>query len=328
MEELLMELSRAYGIKFSLLERVEKGSLSENYILVGGGTKYFLKKYRFDNETRVADVHMAKKYFAGAGIPVIVPLPTVGGRTYITFGERFYAVFPFIADRQLEREDITSSASVSLGKMLGLIHLRGKNASLPINHFFKPWDKEKTFQKFSDIEAVIGKLPSLSDFDKLALQDLSLKKKLISENSETYEDLGLESDHLIHGDYLYHNVFFDSDDRVSWVFDFEKTQYCPRTYEIFRSMILSFDIRDTSNARQYLDSYRKIYPISNEELSTGLKLFYLATIYGMWIQDEHYLKNNPRADIFLEFGYDRLVYLSEHFKEFEKNCFYRGHTGK
>jgi len=318
MDELLKELSKSYDIELALLERVEKGTLSENHILICGGVKYFLKKYRFDNEQRVADVHSSKKFFANGGIPVILPLPAVDGRTYITFGERFYALFPFVADRQLEREDLSASASVSLGEMLGQIHLRGKNAVLPVNHFFKPWDKEKTFQKFSDIEAVIGKLPSLSDFDKLALQDLALKKKLISENSETYEELGLENDHLIHGDYLYHNVFFELEDRVSWVFDFEKTQYCPRTYEIFRSMILSFDVRDTGTAKRYLDSYRKIYPILTEELHKGLKLFYLATIYGTWIEDEHYLKNNTRADIFLEFGYDRLSYLSEHYEEFEK----------
>jgi len=127
-----------------------------------------------------------------------------------------------------------------------------------------------------------------------------------------------------HGDYLDHNVFFGPNDQVSYVFDFEKTDYSPRTYELFRSLMYSFlsgDIldEDVVRAKLYLQSYLEIYPISKDELSRGLRLFYLKSIHGVWVESEHYLKENVRVDEFLLNDLQRIKYLSENYEYLEDN---------
>jgi len=180
------------------------------------------------------------------------------------------------------------------------------------------------FQFFPDL--IISEIKDNSDhadFDTLTLQSVGLKKRLIEENSMTYENLHLPCDHLIHGDYLYHNVFFGPDERVSYVFDLEKADYSPRMFEVFRSLVISFlskDIskRDIKKAKLYLDSYLNVYPASKDELSRGLQLFYLTAIHGTWVESEHYVMHNNRVDGFLGDDFLRIKYLSEHFEEFEK----------
>ena len=172
------------------------------------------------------------------------------------------------------------------------------------------------------IESIIKNKTALDEFDQMALQSVDVKRRLILANEIRYEDLHLPSDHLIHGDYLDHNVFFGHDDQVSYVFDFEKTDYSPRMYELFRSLMYSFlsgDIldEDIARAKLYLRSYLDMYPTSRDELSMGLKLFFLKSIHGIWVESEHYLKNNARVDEFLSSDFQRLKYLSENYEYLE-----------
>jgi Ser/Thr protein kinase RdoA (MazF antagonist) len=111
---------------------------------------------------------------------------------------------------------------------------------------------------------------------------------------------------------------------VSYVFDFEKTCYSPRTFELLRSLTycLLADVvtkEELVRARLYCDAYRSVYPLSNEELQKGLKLFCVRSLYGLWVEEEHYLKNNTRADHFHNSFYMRTVYFNEHYDELEKS---------
>lgn len=320
MNELLSKINELYGLQVQYSEKVTKGSLSENHILADKNEKYFLKKYRFDNKERIEEIHSVKKYFVEGGIPVVLPIINKNQETFFLFDRGYFALFTFINEKQLERGFLTNTAVISLGEMLGKIHLLGKNSKLPIKERFKPWNKEKALEKIKAIELEIKKKNELNDFDKLALESIQTKKRLILSNSITYENLNLPSDHLIHGDYLDHNVFFDKNDKVSHVFDFEKTDYSPRMYELFRSLMYSFvsdnfTKEDMGRAKLYLHSYLKIYPASKDEIVRGLKLFYLKSIHSVWVEEEHYLKNNNRVDQFL--SVQRIKYVSEHFQEFE-----------
>lgn len=319
MKLLLTKIFEDYGLNLTFVERVTKGFLSQNYVLSGNGTtKYFLKTYRFDDSERIREIHLVKKYFSNGGIPVILPLSDKKRNTFFLFEDKYFALFPFIPDKQLERGSFTETAIMSLGNMLGRVHLLGKHAALPIREKFKIWDTENALEKIEAIERAIDN-STYNEFDKLALESIRMKKELILSNEMTFEGLNLPSDHLIHGDFLDHNVFFDSDDKVSYVFDFEKTDYSPRMYELFRSLMYSFlsgDILggDIVRAKLYLDSYLKTYPVSKNELSRGLKLFYLKSIHGVWVESEHYLKNNVRVDEFLAKDFQRTRYLSENYE--------------
>jgi len=322
MDELLKHINDLYGLKVESFEKVTHGYMSENYFLFGEGKRYFLKKYRVDDKDRIQEIFMAKKFFHDGGIPVILPLQAKDGSYFSFFKGSYFTVLSYIDERQLTRGELSNTAIVSLGEMLGKIHLCGKNAPLPINTKFKMWGREKSLQKIEAIESQIKKISSPSLFDKLALESIHIKRRLILANTVDYESLNLPSDHLIHGDYLDHNVFFGDDDLVVSVFDFEKTCYAPRMYELIRSMMYSFlsqDIGDADieRAKLYIDSYCKVYPTSKDELARGLKLFELKRIGTVWIEGEHYLNDNNRADGFLLDDFQREKYLSEHSADLE-----------
>jgi len=322
MKDLIAKINKLYGLKIQSFEKVAKGALSDNYTLIQDNNKYFLKKYRFDNKERIEEVHLSKKYFLDGGIPVVFPIINKEGETYFFFDNAYYALFPFVTNKQFERGTLSKKAIVSLGEMLGRIHLLGKKSKLPINDFFKEWNKEKALQKISNIEKEINKKTTLTKFDHLAIKNLKMKKDLINENLLTFVDINLANDHLTHGDYLDHNVFFDKNDQVSEVFDFEKTDYSPRMYELFRSLMLTFfndkfAKENIDNAKLFLNTYLNIYPTSRDELSKGLKLYYLKSIHGIWIESEHFLNNNSRVDEFLKTDNMRIKYLSNHYLEFE-----------
>jgi len=326
MEELLSKINELYGIQVDSTEKVEKGFLSENYILIDRSKKYFLKKYRFSKKEKIEEIHSVKKYFASGGIPVILPLINKEQSTFFTLENKYFALFPFIEGRQLEIGSLTDTAMMSLGEMLGKIHLLGKEAKLPITEEFKGWDKTKTLKKYNDITFVIKEQKELSDFDKLALQDLDFRRSLIESNKVNYEDLDLKNDHLIHGDYHTDNVFFNEDDHVSFVFDFEKYTRAPRVFELMRSLVLilfneNFGTEKFSKAKLYLNSYLNVYPMSKEILQKGLTLYYLTQLHGSWVQEEHYLKKNYRVDQFLSINHERIKYLSENLEDLGKTLF-------
>jgi Ser/Thr protein kinase RdoA (MazF antagonist) len=208
MNNLLFRINELCGLNVNSFEKVIKGSLSENYVLTDGQNKYFLKKYRFDNAERIEEIHTAKKYFSDGGIPVILPIQNKEKKTYFFYNSGYYSLFPFVFDRQLEHGELTEKAIISLGKMLGQIHLLGKQAKLLNGEQFKIWDKKKSLEKIEAIKTEIEKKKTRSDFDKMALENLMTKEDLIIKNHLEYSDVNLPSDHLIHGDYLDHNVFF------------------------------------------------------------------------------------------------------------------------
>ncbi len=330
MQNILQKISEYYGLKAVSAEKVTKGFMSENHVIFVGDQnsaqndtqKFFLKKYRFDDKERIEEIHTVKSFFAKGGVPVILPITTKADKTFFEHDGAYYALFPFINEKQLERGSLTDAAVISLGKMLGHIHLLGAKAKLPVQarFNFKLESAEKTLKKIDPILSSINGKPLLDDFDKLALKNIELKKNLI-QNGGGVDGLILPSDHLIHGDYLYHNVFFDEHDNVSHVFDFEKTGYSPRTYELLRSMMYGLVTADGSldirRMKMYVDAYRSVYPISNDELKKGLRLLRLKSARGFWVESEHYLKDNTRVDGFLKSDFDRVVYLSEHFEELE-----------
>ncbi|MCX6716328.1 MAG: phosphotransferase [Candidatus Taylorbacteria bacterium] len=316
MKDILEKINNLYGINVSSYEKVKGGFLSENYFLFAGANRFFLKKYRFDNQNRIAEVHASKKYFADGGIPVILPIPLLNRETFFEYDSAYYALFPFAEGKHMEKGELTEKAIISLGQTLGRIHILGKESKLAVEDYFKIEKDENVFKKIDDILIKISEVRNPSDFDKVALQSVKMKKELLLKNKMTFESLDLKCDHLIHGDYLDHNVFFDEGDNVKWVFDFEKTNYSPRTYELFRSMIyifLSGDITKVAldNAKKYLDAYSSVYPISKDEIKRGFELYYIKTIHGFWVESEHYLKGNTRVDHFLFENYKRIKYLSE-----------------
>jgi Ser/Thr protein kinase RdoA (MazF antagonist) len=314
-KELLEKIKIIYKIPDIVsTKKIDKGFLSENYALSTEHGDYFLKKYRFKNHDRIREIHSVKSYFNKGGIPVIMPIESVFKETFFEHNGSLFALFPFVSGLQPERGELSEKMIISLGQTLGHIHLLGKDNPIQMDDEFSGWDKAEALQTAELIEEKINQIEEKSDFDKLAQEVVAFKKRLIQRNDINFPDLKLENDHLIHGDYLDQNVFFDEEDKIKYVFDFEKTKNEPRTQELFRSATYSFlntDFDDTSikNIKLYVDSYLEIYPMGYEELRNGLIAHYVKSMHGFWVEKEHYLKGNNRVDLFLELNYKRLKFM-------------------
>lgn len=326
MEILISEINAMYGLSLSSPEKVERGFLTENHVLVSGDSKYFLKKYSYSKEEKIKEIHLAKEFFASNGIPVILPIQNKSNLTYFLFEGVYFALFPFVPGRHIDKKELSDTAIKSLGKTLAKIHLAGRDTSLNIQSRFSSWDKDQFIKKAVDLIAIIEQGNTGSEFDNIALKNLKMKKELIESNSISFESLKLQNDHLIHGDYHEQNVFFAENDEVSNVFDLEKVTYAPRTFEVVRSLMFifwgnDFTQENIEKGKRYLQAYNEMYPISIEELKAGLRLNYLRQLHGFWVETEHYLKQNYRVDQFLQSGYESIKYLSENIDRLEEEVF-------
>jgi len=317
----LESITQLYRLQLSIVEKITGGFLSENYTLADGSTKYFLKKHRHVDRTQVEEVCQAEQFFAQGGVPVILPVPTLQGDVFFEYEHSYYSLYPFVEGHHIERGRLTESAAITLGSTLGVLHKQGKESTLPIAEQFNAWDKEKFLSKAAAVEAEIAKENPLSEFGAMVLDNLRLKKQCVLENTVTYDQLGLSNDHLIHGDYFCDNVFFDEYDRLNYVFDFEKTQYAPPMYELFRSFFVSFlSVPNQENlvlAKKYVNAYLGVYPFPKETVRNSFTAAYLKQIHSIWIEEEHYLKNSTRPDSLLPSQFACNQYYVQNRKEIE-----------
>jgi Ser/Thr protein kinase RdoA (MazF antagonist) len=308
--------------KAELLEKVNSGYLSQNFILQNGSNKLFLKQYRFDDFEKIKEIHRVKLFFSNGGIPIILPIQHNEGDLIFEHDGKFYSLFPFVEGKIIRRAERSRKAFDSTGAMLAEIHILSKNGHPDIIHdYAKGWKKKKFLSEAKNVRRKIETFLNKTDFDKLALSTLDYKTDLVKQNKLQYEKLNLRNDHIIHGDYHGQNIFYDENDEIKYVFDIEKTEVAPRVLEIVRSMDFmcfsnNYEVKNFEDANAYLAAYNKVYPLSKNELIRGMKAYYLKKTHSLWIEKEHYLKNNFRVDVFLEGELLMLRYYSRNFDKF------------
>ena len=299
----LTELHKLYGLQLSVVRKVEAGFLSENYILTDGTAKFFLKKHRHVDNERVEQVCFAEKFFSEGGVSVILPILSIQEKPFFDYKNRFYSLYPYVSGLHQARGRLTEKAAISLAQTLAILHKRGSECTVPLTGQFKVWNTSTFLSKTVAIETEIKKEQPLSQFGSMVLESLRVKKDAVIARSISHEQLDLPDDHLIHGDYFCDNVFFGESGTVSFVFDFEKTQYAPPLYELFRSMIVSFfSIPNKANlrlAKKYVSTYLTSYPFTEEIIKKSFEAAYQKQIHSLWIEEGHYLTNSTRADLLL-----------------------------
>lgn len=319
MKALTRFVAKRYGFKsLRFVRDVKGGFLSHNFVLAAAGKKYFLKQYRFDEETAIRRIHAVKHFLAKAGIPVILPFETHGHSHFFRHGGRYYSLFPFVRGRHFLARTVTKKGLRSAASVLADIHLAGRNARpAGVLKPEKSWRKAAFLAQWNIIRRRILRRRKKDAFDRMALRVLGMKRDFVLANGTSYRSLGLRSDHLTHGDYHLQNIFFDDRDRVAWVFDLEKTEIAPRVLEVIRSMDLNcfdghFKQGNFANARTYLRAYHARYPLRKKELENGLRAYVTKDAHGLWVEKEHYLRGNTRVDVFLRTDFRNWSHFSKH----------------
>lgn len=320
--KLLQKVERLYGLTdLKFVEKIKSGYLSHNFVLQSGKEKYFLKQYKYDEKRRVEQIHQVQNFFWNNGIPIIHPIITKNSREIFLFKKKHFTLLPFVSGRIIKKKSRSKKAYQSAGKMLAKIHKLSKNGFPQIIDTRAHWTKEEFEEQSQNIYSAIKSIKNKTAFDKKAFKVIQLKLKLAKKEPISYKDF--KPTHIIHGDYYGQNIFFNDKDEVSHVFDLEKAEPAPRSYELARSLDFmcfstEFNKQSFTNGRSYLQAYNSVYPISKKELVFGIKINYLIMIYSLWILKEHYILKSTRADDLLDSQYKSLLYYSRNFDEFVK----------
>lgn len=321
-------LANAYTLTdIQKIEPVTHGYLSENWRIQLPNRNVFLKEYRSDlTLEKIEIIHEVLKRSVLSGIPTIEPLTTNTGGTIILWHGRLYSLFPFISGIHHSRPSLTSKHMHALGDMLARIHRQGAGSiPPPALPTFQGFDRQKFFEQAQKILELIAIKEVQTDFDQRAQAGLHFKMACANADPRNVTDFVFTDYTLLHGDFHEHNVFFDEHDHIMAVFDWEKTMYGPRAFELVRSlylMCLSIEnIPQTeafTRAKIMFDAYQKGYPLAPEEFITAVEFYYVDQYYTDWIERLHYLKNIPKADQLLEESLTRIRLLRDHRKMFIK----------
>jgi len=302
---------------------VEAGYLSRNWLLATADQRYFLKRYRFTDRARVVAAHATLFHFHRAALPVIMPLATADGQYICSDGDHFYTLFPFIAGRQLQRGALSPRAVQSMGTLLARLHRAGQHALLPQVRQLMLKDNRATFTPAATaLLDLIAAQPIQTPFDRLAQETVQRQLVLVAQTPMPFDALTLQSDHLIHSDYHDGNLFFNDQEEVTHLFDWERSEVAPRELELVRALLFTcfsnphnfrgtFTPQTFALAATFLTSYHTAYPLDPQRFVDALHARYWSSLCSLWVVNEHYRHQNNRVDLFLEANLAEINYFAD-----------------
>lgn len=323
MEKLIKFTSKNYSVdKINNFEQISSGKTNLSYKIKTDKGDFVLKQYIYKDEERIKTIVRIKQYLAGKKIPAVPPIKNIEGSYYSKLNGNYIALFPFVNGTLFsDSTNIPKEALFSAAKILAKIHLLSKNG-LPnlTKRIYYGWDI-KIFKKAVDIVREAMKNQD-DDFKETAEKLLNLKLKIANENKLAYSELNLKNDHFCYGDYQSQNLIYDDNLNIIAVLDLEIARNAPRVLELMRATDLfcfrgKFDDKNFSLAKIFIDEYKKIYPIKNEEMAAGVKAyFYSEYVYTTWLEERHYIQGNNRSDVFANAMLASLVYFSKNLETF------------
>lgn len=202
--KILEMINTIYGIDAQDVQNIQEGNANCWKILTSQEPIFF-KKFRGDivqDESRIKEIIDVQQLFARNGVPVLLPLQTLEGKSYSSEQGGFYIAYPYARGEQKKKEKLDQTNIESAAHNLARMHLVGRNSHINLSYVFKGWKSKEEFQgKATKLEQFIKSKSKLEDVDEYALQQIDLKRQVINSLNNVYANLGLESDHITHGDY-------------------------------------------------------------------------------------------------------------------------------
>ncbi|MFB6182167.1 MAG: phosphotransferase [Candidatus Magasanikbacteria bacterium] len=297
--------------------KVDRGYLSHNFILTNKNQKFFLKQYRHTDKNKVQQIINIVHFFQSRGIPTIEPLTNEQNEKITTIGNKHFGLFPYIDKKEVNRGEVNKQMVKSMAETLAQIHKIGQKDDLPEAEKKNiSWSKDKLDEKAKQVKKVITDKDKSSQYDQLAQRTIEAKLKLAQQYPIQPDQLDLEYNCLIHGDFHCENVFLNEQNKVAYVYDWDKAKMAPRCWEVIRSLIYTifnkkYNKQKINQAQLYLKTYQDNYKLTNEQVETGVKAIALNNIYSMWVLEEYYLKDNKRVKSLLEAELKRIQFFGE-----------------
>jgi homoserine kinase type II len=289
---------RSWGLDAAAIEEVTSGSVNRVFRAVTTRGRVYLRVYRTKERDTVVREHALIRHVAGAGLPAVLPIPADGGDTVVMLDGTPCALYPEARGTQVRKRDLDLAHAVQGGDMLGRLHqcLAGV-PDTGFRNFKLRWPGSAWVERLAGIARVIRERRSATEADERVLQRIHDQCAWLSDPDCPHEYQPTFDPQVIHGDYQHANLFFDSTG-VSGVIDWEQGAFMPRGFEVARAAAYMFDVA-REPTRAFLDAYRAVTGIGDEELDDGARAWGCMSDHYVWALEEVYLHGNERARPFI-----------------------------
>ncbi|MBI5793517.1 phosphotransferase [Candidatus Uhrbacteria bacterium] len=306
---------------------VHGGFMSQNFRLKTEQGDFFLKQYRNRLNHLLYEITTAEEFFSGHGLPIITPIKDHHGRSVFWFEGHWLSLFPFVDGRSPAYGKIDDRIIQSMGELLARFHLAGKQ--FPEKHFqwLRAWDKRKFFLEKVELIDLLKKKNPLSELDELMLTVLEKKSTFVEKNTLRPSDIPLPFDTLLHGDFIYQNVFVNERGLVTHVYDLEKTCMGPRAYEIGRSLMINcfddgWEEKQYRLGNQFLRAYQEFFPLTYEEFALGIRMYATDVAHMTWIEAKYLIYQEKKLLELYTRHANRIQHTEEALEEMAESVYY------
>jgi homoserine kinase type II len=159
------------------------------------------------------------------------------------------------------------------------------------------WPGRAWVERLALIAEAVRKRDSLTAADERVLQRLADQSTWLADPCCPHAYEPRYASQVIHGDYQHANLFFASG-KVSAVIDWEQAAFAGRAFEVVRAAAYMFDLAPVPS-HVFLDAYRAITAIGDEELNDGARAWGCMSDHYVWALEEVYWHGNERARPFI-----------------------------
>jgi Ser/Thr protein kinase RdoA (MazF antagonist) len=278
------------------IQEAPGGLLCQNFLLRTGQGSFFLKQYRNKFSGSVSEIKFSEQFFATHNVPVILPIRDRLDRPAFFAEENWYSLFPFVNGAHPNAHAFAEKTIMDMGALLARIHLIGTKVPSRTVQPLRIFTNEAFRVEYLELKDVFEQKSVKRPAYVLAMKRLEQKAAYVAEHAnDPVPELLLDC--LLHGDFIYPNLFVDENGEITHVFDFEKTAMGPRSYELARSLMINcFDFgwgnREIECAQKFLRAYMEIYPITFEEFFEGMALYRWNFVHMTWVEGKILLQDS------------------------------------
>ena len=213
----------------------------------------------------------------------------------------WHSLFPFVEGRTPVYGALSDRTVQSLGKLLGYVHRVGSQVSPDSYRTIPLWNKQEFLFELIELQSILERRAySKHPVDPRVAENLKRKETFVRSNSIAPHDIPLVFDTLIHCDFIYQNTFVDEQGEITHIYDFEKTSYAPRAYELARSLLINcfddgWEEKNFVQGRLFLAVYRDVYPIDLETFYHGVRMYLIHCAHMIWLDVRHIMTEYERS---------------------------------
>lgn len=274
------------------------GAVNQVFRIEASLGNFYLRLYKTEDKSRILREHALIEYVAAHNLPAVQTLPSRYGTSLIEQSGKYGALYFEAPGQQIKKSDLTLTHARAAGLMLAQLHKVLKPLpDVGYRKYSLSWNGPEWVQRLDRLEAVILQRPSLNDADERVLSRLRAQREWLKDPACPQSYVPNFPAQVLHGDYHQGNLFFQRE-TVCGVIDWDQAVYMPRGFEVARVASYMFDLK-SEPTKVFLEAYRSLHPISQEELEDGAKAWGCHCDHYVWAQEEIYLNGNERARVFI-----------------------------